>query len=132
MSDKYSYYSLKQSMLDELNDREEEILEHEYPNDLVSETVDAYIPPDENLGGDSIFSAIGWSIYDSLSNDANDWLRLAQEETDYRISAQVMANYINQWMENEWGKSDRGDGYSIGEFYHDYLQTAIKAYLIDR
>jgi len=132
MSDKYSYYSLKQSMLDELNDREEEILEHEYPNDLVSETVGAYIPPDENLGGDSIFSAIGWSIYDSLSNDANDWLRLAQEETDYRISAQVMANYINQWMENEWGKSDRGDGYSIGEFYHDYLQTAIKAYLIDR
>ena len=132
MSDKYSYYSLKQSMLDELNDREEEILEHEYPNDLVSETVDAYIPPDENLGGDRIFSAFGWSIYDSLSNDANDWLRLAQEETDYRISAQVMANYINQWMENEWGKSDRGDGYSIGEFYHDYLQTAIKAYLIDR
>ena len=132
MSDKYSYYSLKQSMLDELNDREEEILEHEYPNDLVSETVDAYIPPDETLGGDRIFSAFGWSIYDSLSNDANDWLRLAQEETDYRISAQVMANYINQWMENEWGKSDRGDGYSIGEFYHDYLQTAIKAYLIDR
>jgi len=48
---------------------------------------------------------------------------------DPRISAQVMANYINQWMENEWSKSDRGDGYSIGEFYHDYLQTAIKAYL---
>ena len=132
MSDNYSYYSLKQSMLDELNDNKEEILEHEYPNDLVSETVDAYIPPDETLGGDRIFSAFGWSIYDSLSNDANDWLRLAQEETDYRISAQVMANYINQWMENEWGKSDRGDGYSIGEFYHDYLQTAIKAYLIDR
>ena len=28
-------------------------------------------------------SAIGWSIYESLSKDANDWLKLAQGETDY-------------------------------------------------
>jgi len=44
MSDKTTMHQLEKNLIDELNNRKEEILEHEYPSDLINECADSWIP----------------------------------------------------------------------------------------
>lgn len=44
MSNKTTMHQLEIDLIDELNDNKEEILEHEYPSDLITEYADSYVP----------------------------------------------------------------------------------------
>jgi hypothetical protein len=94
---RYSLYHITQDLLTELEDNKEEILEHQYPEDLVSEYVDSNISVytydqlmiyannhndldlyDNDSGNfqDAIVSA----IYYYLAEEADAWLFNKQEE----------------------------------------------------
>tara|TARA_R100000234_G_C4923812_1_gene145386 strand:+ start:342 stop:656 length:315 start_codon:yes stop_codon:yes gene_type:complete len=44
MTDKKTMHQLEKNLIDELNDNKKEILEHEYPSDLIHEYADGWIP----------------------------------------------------------------------------------------
>jgi len=44
MTDKTTMHQLEKDLVDELNDNKKEILEHEYPSDLIMEYADSYVP----------------------------------------------------------------------------------------
>mgnify|MGYP003674477875 CR=1 FL=1 len=44
MTDKTTMHHLEIDLIDELKNNKKEILEHEYPSDLITEYVDGYIP----------------------------------------------------------------------------------------
>jgi hypothetical protein len=44
MTDKTTMRQLEIDLIDELNDNKKEILEHEYPSDLITEYADGYVP----------------------------------------------------------------------------------------
>ena len=44
MNDKTTMYQLEKNLIEELNDNKKEILEHEYPSDLITEYADGWIP----------------------------------------------------------------------------------------
>ena len=44
MTDKTTMHQLEIDLIDELNDNKKEILEHEYPSDLITEYADGYVP----------------------------------------------------------------------------------------
>ncbi len=96
MAKELSLYQLKRDLLDELNDRKKEILEDEYPDDLIRGIVDSFIPlmthdllevaqselwlaVDEPeimaFGGEnSAVNAIAGNLYDHLFEIALEWL----------------------------------------------------------
>ena len=44
MTDKTTMYQLEKDLIEELNENKKEILEHEYPSDLITEYADGYVP----------------------------------------------------------------------------------------
>ena len=95
---KYSLWHITKDLLDELEDNKEEILEHEYPQDLVSEYVDSNISVytydqimifannndlwhrTDEFGADDINQKIVGAIYSYLAEEADVWLFNKQEE----------------------------------------------------
>jgi hypothetical protein len=95
---RYSLYHITQDLLAELEDNKEEILEHEYPQDLVSEYVDSNISVytydqimifannndlwhrTDEFGADDINQQIVGAIYSYLAEEADAWLFNKQEE----------------------------------------------------
>jgi hypothetical protein len=95
---KYSLYHITQDLLAELEDNKEEILEHQYPEDLVSEYVDSNISVytydqimifannndlwhrADEFGADDINQQIVGAIYSYLAEEADAWLFNKQEE----------------------------------------------------
>ena len=93
---KNSLYQLKTDLLDELKDRKKEILEDEYPDDLIREIVDSFTPimtydllevaqddlwlavdePDIMAfdGKNTAVNAIAGNLYDYLFEIAIEWL----------------------------------------------------------
>ena len=95
MTDKTTMHQLEIDLIDELNDNKKEILEHEYPSDLITEHADGYVPIYNNdlieaLSSDhtlanvddtgllpqnpSVHDIIRMAIYERLSNVAYEWL----------------------------------------------------------
>lgn len=95
---KYSLYHITQDLLAELEDNKEEILEHQYPEDLVSEYVDSNISVytydqimifannndlwhrTDEFGADDINQQIVGAIYSYLAEEADAWLFNKQQE----------------------------------------------------
>ena len=44
MTDKTTMHQLEIDLIDELNNNKKEILEREYPSDLITEYADSYVP----------------------------------------------------------------------------------------
>ena len=89
---RYSLYHITQDLISELEDNKEEILEHEYPQDLVSQYVDSNISVytydqimifannndlwhrTDEFGADDINQQIVGAIYSYLAEQADAWL----------------------------------------------------------
>tara|TARA_R100001443_G_scaffold41349_1_gene54784 strand:- start:366 stop:692 length:327 start_codon:yes stop_codon:yes gene_type:complete len=101
MTDKTTMHQLEKSLVDELNDNKKEILEREYPSDILHEYVDGWIPIYNGdlidvLGSDhtlseiddrgllpenpSVHDIIRTSIYERLINVAYEWLNENEKE----------------------------------------------------
>ena len=96
--------SLKQSLRETLEDNKEEILENQYPEDLVREYADGEVPvytydllkiaendlelavaEPENMafdGSNCAVNAIAGVIYEELMSEATEWLDEAREEKE--------------------------------------------------
>ena len=95
MTDKTTMHQLEIDLIDELNDNKKEILEHEYPSDLITEYADGYVPiynyaliealsMDHTLANvddtgllpenPSVHDIIRMAIYERLINVAYTWL----------------------------------------------------------
>ena len=95
MTDKTTMRQLEIDLIDELNDNKKEILEREYPSDLITEYADGYVPIYnydliEALSSDytlanvddtgilpqnpSVHDIIRMAIYERLINVAYTWL----------------------------------------------------------
>ena len=95
MTNKTTMHQLEIDLIDELNDNKKEILEHEYPSDLITEYADGWIPiynsdlievlsSDHTLANvddtgilpqnPSVHDIIRMAIYERLSNVAYEWL----------------------------------------------------------
>ena len=95
MTDKTTMHQLEKDLVNELNDNKKEILEHEYPSDLIIEYADGYVPiynydlidalsMDHTLANvdetgllpenPSVHDIIRIAIYERLSNVAYTWL----------------------------------------------------------
>jgi hypothetical protein len=93
--EKTTMHQLEKNLIDELNDNKKEILEHEYPSDLITEYADGWIPvynsdliealsedhtlayvDDESLlpENPSVHDIIRVAIYERLSAAAYEWL----------------------------------------------------------
>jgi hypothetical protein len=93
--EKTTVHQLEKNLIDELNDNKKEILEHEYPSDLITEYADSWIPvynsdliealsedhtlahvDDEGLlpENPSVHDIIRTAIYERLSAAAYEWL----------------------------------------------------------
>ena len=93
-TNKQNIYTLEQNLIEELNDNKEEILESTYPEDLVNEYAESWIPvynydllkvaqSDLTLGyihdsdqgeADDIYQMLTWSIYERLISVGHRWL----------------------------------------------------------
>ena len=104
-----TWYNLEQSLIAELNDRKDEILEHRYPEDLLCEIVDSSIPvyysqlvelladnhdlayvDDQGLIDTkdiNVFKIIQTSAYEQLSQIAYGWLEENRTEEDDEVAA---------------------------------------------
>jgi len=95
MTNKTKMYQLEKNLIDELNDNKKEILENEYPSELITEYVDGWIPvyngdlievlnsdhtlayvDDEGLLPENpdVHSIIRTAIYERLIGVAYEWL----------------------------------------------------------
>ena len=95
MTDKTTMHQLEIDLIDELNDNKKEILEREYPSDLITEYADGYVPiynydlieessSDHTLANvddtgllpqnPSVHDIIRMAIYERLINVAYTWL----------------------------------------------------------
>ena len=95
MTNKTRMYELEKNLIDELNDNKKEILENEYPSDLITEYADGWIPVynsdlikalsddpslanvyDEGLLPENpdVHSIIKTAIYERLIGVAYEWL----------------------------------------------------------
>tara|TARA_B100001094_G_scaffold286520_1_gene301401 strand:- start:249 stop:563 length:315 start_codon:yes stop_codon:yes gene_type:complete len=95
MTDKTTIHQLEKDLIDELNDNKKEILEREYPSDLITEYADGYVPiynydliealsSDHTLANvddtgllpqnPSVHDIIRMAIYERLINVAYTWL----------------------------------------------------------
>ncbi len=89
---------LVKSMLEELDSRQDEILQAEYPEDLITELVDSYLPVyfydallyacndlwlatelPESYSIDSAYGMIIGNMAQHLQEKANEWLEKARE-----------------------------------------------------
>ena len=95
MTKTISMYQLEKNLIDELNDNKKEILEREYPSDLITEYADGWIPiynsdlietlsSDDSLSNvddtgllpenPSVHDIIRTAIYERLIGVAYEWL----------------------------------------------------------
>jgi hypothetical protein len=95
MSNKTTMHQLEKRLIEELNDNKKEILEHEYPSDLIHEYADGWIPvynsdlidalsSDHSLcdvddhgllpQNPSVHDIIRTAIYEKLIGVAYEWL----------------------------------------------------------
>ena len=95
MSNKTTMHQLEKNLIEELNDNKEQILEHEYPSDLIHEYADGWIPvynsglidalsSDHSLSNvddtgllpenPSVHDIIRTAIYERLIGVAYEWL----------------------------------------------------------
>ena len=95
MTDKTTMHELEKNLIEELNDNKKEILEHEYPSDLITEYADGWIPiynsdliealsSDHTLANvddsgllpqdPSVHDIIRTAIYERLIGVAYEWL----------------------------------------------------------
>tara|TARA_R100000353_G_scaffold12135_2_gene12615 strand:+ start:3928 stop:4332 length:405 start_codon:yes stop_codon:yes gene_type:complete len=99
---RYSLYHITQDLIAELEDKKEEILEHAYPQDLVSEYVDSNISVytydqimifannnelwhrTDEFGADDINQQIVGAIYSYLTEQADAWL-FEQEQAKEKV-----------------------------------------------
>jgi len=98
-TNKQSIYTLEQNLIEELNDNKQEILESKYPEDLINEYADSWVPiyytdilavahsdfhivheADEDETGGNIFNKISLAIYYRLTDVGNQWLQDNQVE----------------------------------------------------
>lgn len=98
---KTTMYQLEKNLIDELNDNKKEILDSKYPEDLMMEYVDGWIPiynsdliealsedhtlayvDDTGILGENpdVHQIIRCSIYEKLSSIAHKWLYDNQKE----------------------------------------------------
>jgi len=98
---KTTMQELEKNLIDELNDNKKEILENEYPSDLITEYADGWIPIyngdliealssdpslayvyDEGLLPENpdVHSIIKTAIYERLISLAHEWLRDNEKE----------------------------------------------------
>jgi DNA-binding PadR family transcriptional regulator len=99
MSKKNNIYTLEQNLIEELNDNKEEILNSSYPEDLINDYADGWIPiynwdvletaqsdlyllneADEDETGGSIIQKIQTAIYYRLTDAGNKWLQDNQDQ----------------------------------------------------
>ena len=101
MSNKTTMHELEKNLIDELNDNKKEILEREYPSDLIHEYADGWIPVYnsdliEALSSDhtlanvddtgllpqnpSVHDIIRMAIYERLIGVAYEWLNDNEEK----------------------------------------------------
>ena len=101
MTDKTTIHQLEKDLIDELNDNKKEILEREYPSDLITEYADGWIPiyngdlievlsSDHSLSNvndtgllpenPSVHDIIRTAIYERLIGVAYEWLNDNEEK----------------------------------------------------
>jgi len=99
MSKKNNIYTLEQNLIEELNNNKEEILNSSYPEDLINDYADSWIPiynwdvletaqsdlyllneADEDETGGSIIQKIQTAIYYRLTDAGNKWLQDNQDQ----------------------------------------------------
>lgn len=101
MTNKTTMHQLEIDLIDELNDNKKEILEHEYPSDLITEYADGWIPiyngdlievlsSDHSLSNvndtgllpenPSVHDIIRTAIYERLIGVAYEWLNDNEEK----------------------------------------------------
>ena len=101
MTNKTTMHQLEIDLIDELNDNKKEILEHEYPSDLITEYADGYVPiynydliealsSDHTLANvddtgllpqnPSVHDIIRMAIYERLIGVAYEWLNDNEEK----------------------------------------------------
>ena len=101
MTNKTTMHQLEIDLIDELNDNKKEILEHEYPSDLITEYADGYVPiynydliealsSDHTLANvddtgilpqnPSVHDIIRTAIYERLIGVAYEWLNDNEEK----------------------------------------------------
>lgn len=100
---KLTMYQLEKDLIEELNDNEKEILEHQHPEDVLHNYVEYNIPacnydrlqlacddlwlgyPSESGlsdGCNDAYSIIATNIYEKLSEAAHNWLNEKQQESE--------------------------------------------------
>ena len=98
-TNKQNIYTLEQNLIEELNDNKKDILESKYPEDLINEYADSWVPiyytdilavahsdfhivheADEDETGGNIFNKISLAIYYRLTDVGNQWLQDNQVE----------------------------------------------------
>jgi hypothetical protein len=98
---KITMHQLEKNLIEELNDNKKQILDSQYPEDLINEYVDGWIPiynsdliealsedhslayvDDTGILGENpdVHQIIRCSIYEKLSNIGNNWLYENQKE----------------------------------------------------
>ena len=92
-TNKQNIYTLEQKLIEELNHNKEDILELKYPEDLVVEYADSWVPVynydllevaqsdltlgythDSDLGEGDVYQQLTWSICERLTNVGLRWL----------------------------------------------------------
>lgn len=92
-NNKQDIYTLEQNLIEELNDNKEEILESKYPEDLIYEYADSWVPiynydllkvaqsdltlgyvHDSDFGEGDIYFLLSCSIRERLTNIGWNWL----------------------------------------------------------
>jgi len=98
-TNKQNIYTLEQNLIEELNDNKKEILKSTYPEDLINEYADSWIPiynydllevvqsdltlgyeASEDITSGDIFNKISLAIYYRLTDVGNQWLQDNQVE----------------------------------------------------
>ena len=101
--EKTTMYQLENNLIDELNDNKKEILESQYPDDLIMEYAESWIPiynsdliealsedhslayvDDSGILGENpdVHQIIRCSIYEKLMSVASNWLYENQKEKE--------------------------------------------------
>jgi hypothetical protein len=90
---KQDIYTLEQNLIEELNDNKEEILEATYPEDLVNDYANSWVPiynydllsvaqsdltlgytHESDIGEGDVYQQLTWSIHERLMSVGYQWL----------------------------------------------------------
>ena len=106
-NEKITMYQLEKDLIEELNDNKKEILEHEYPSDLITEYADGYVPIYNSdlidvLGSDhtlsqvddygllpenpSVHDILRTAIYERLISVAYEWLTKNEKQKESEVA----------------------------------------------